>query len=216
MSDVDVDVDPNALRQAAEGINGVISKLSGGVMGSYTGQLGRGFDDLALTGEQMSHPDAKAGMDNFVQRWEWGTRALVSKASDIGHALHMGAGMIEKQDQYFNNAGKGMVNDLVGDPSLQSQTTYNPDGSVAAVGTDDMSWGQMVNHNLNQLAHPDWSAQSFRDALPQLQNSWNVVQQNAGQAVENLTVPGAAGVSTVQGFLAPAPPAPAPAGPPRA
>jgi hypothetical protein len=205
VNDVDVRIDPQAVQKAAAGINGVISKLSGGVLGSYTGQLGRGFDDLALTGEQMSHSDAKAGMDNFVQRWEWGTRALVTKASDIGHALHLGAGMIEKQDQYFGNAGRGMVNDLAGDPSLQQRSVRDGQGNIVVRGTDDMSWGQMVDHNLNQLAHPDWSAQSFRDSLPQLQQSWGVVNDNAAQAGLNLVVPGASGYSAAQGFLDPRP-----------
>jgi hypothetical protein len=205
VSDVEFRGNPNDLKQAAKGINGVISKLSGGVLGSYTGQLGRGFDDLALTGEQMSRSDAKSGMDNFVQRWEWGTRALVTRASDIGHALHMGAGAIEKQEQYFNNAAKGMANDVAGDPSLQQHSVTDAQGNIVVRGTDDMSWGQMVDHNLNQLAHPDWSAQSFQDALPQLQQSWGVVKDNALQASENLTLPGASGFSTAQGFLNPQP-----------
>lgn len=185
MNDVDIKVQPEVLRQAAKGINDLISHLSGGALGSYTGQLGRGFDDMALTGEQMSHGDAKAGLDNFVQRWEWGTRTLVNKASYIGRGLHLGAGRFEKQDQYFANAGKSMLNDLAGDPSLRQQSVKDPQGNILVAGTDDMSLGEVFDHNVNQLAHPDWSAQSFQDALPQLQQSWGVVKDNALQAAEN-------------------------------
>ncbi|OBB79287.1 hypothetical protein [Mycolicibacterium peregrinum] len=63
-------VDPATLQQAAKGINGVISGISGGAFGSYQGQLGRGFEELAITGLEASHPDAKSGFDNFTHRWE--------------------------------------------------------------------------------------------------------------------------------------------------
>ena len=50
-------VNPDTLKQAATGINGVIEGISSGMMGSYQGQLGRGFGDLAMTGlEAMARP----------------------------------------------------------------------------------------------------------------------------------------------------------------
>lgn len=201
MSDAVLNVSPDALRQAADGINGVIEGLAGGVLGSYTSQLGRGFDGLGMTGEEMSHPSAKDGMDDFVERWEWGTRALVTKANDLGRALDLGAGLYELQDEYFHDAARDMANDLIGDPSLQRQSTYNADGSVASVGTDDMSWGDWTDHNVNRLANPDWSAQSFSDAMPTVEQNWQSIQDNAPQAGRNLVIPGAAAQSTIDGFM---------------
>jgi hypothetical protein len=152
-------------------------------------------------------------MDDFVERWEWGTRALVAKANDLGRALDLGAGLYELQDDYFNDAAKDMANDLVGDPSLQKQTTYNPDGSVATLGTDDMSWGDLTDYNANRLSNPDWSAQSFADALPTMEQNWQSIQDNAPVAGRNLLVPGAATQSTIEGFMTPdGDSAPAPSG----
>ncbi|OKH85574.1 hypothetical protein EB75_19580 [Mycobacterium sp. ST-F2] len=182
-----LNVNPDTLKQARDGINGVIDGLGG-----YGGQMGRGFSDLSLTGEQISHPDAKSAYDNYLDRWEWGTRALIVKANDIGEALDLGAGRYELQEEYYNNALKDMANDLVGDPSLQKEQI------------DKMSWGALVGHNVNQLTNPDWSAESFQNvAKPALEQSWNSIQENAGQATRNLIIPGEAIQSTVDGFTAP-------------
>jgi hypothetical protein len=214
MSGVTLNVSPEVLRQTADGINGVISNLSGGGLDSYSSQLGRGFGDLALTGEQISHPSAKTAMDSFVERWEWGTRALITVANEIGRALDFGAGMYELQEDYFNDAAKDMANDLVGDPSLPKETILNPDGSVAVLGTDDMSWGEVAEYNANRLSHPDWSAESFNDALPTVQQNWDSIVENAPQAGMNITSPSHAAQSTVEGFMEPdQPSAPSPGGP---
>lgn len=222
MGSVEVlNVNPDVLRQAADGINGVIAGISGGAFGSYQGQLGRGFDDLTLTGRQMSHPDAKSGFDNFVGRWEWGTRALIAKANDIGQALDLGAGMFELQEQYFANAGKDMLNDLAGDPSLPKESIRDADNNIIVRGTDDMSLGEMVEYNKNRLLNPDWSAQSFTDAMPTITENWQSIQDDAAQAGRNVVIPGEAARVTVDGFFGDEPasvpsgpvgvPAPAPA-----
>ncbi|SIS22016.1 hypothetical protein [Williamsia sterculiae] len=169
---MDVDVQPAVLKQAADGINGVIGGLSGApVIGSYTGQTGRGFSELQLTGEQMSRPNAKAAMDDFCQRWEWGMRALVRAANDIGHALHLGAGMYETQDKYASDTFKDFANDLVGDPSLQKESVTDDAGNIITRGTDDMSAGQLLNHNVDKLTHPDISPESVLAVRGDIENS---------------------------------------------
>lgn len=194
-------VDPTTLKQAADGINGVISGISGGAFGSYQGQLGRGFDELSMTGLELSHPDAKSGFDNFTERWEWGTRALIVAANDIGQALDLGAGRYELQEKYYNDAAKDMVNDLVGDPSLQKESVKDEHGNIIVRGTDDMSWGDMVDYNVNRLTHPDWSAKSFQEALPQINENWDSIKDNALQAGKNAVIPGEAARVTVNGFI---------------
>ncbi|SUA31691.1 Uncharacterised protein [Mycolicibacterium fortuitum] len=207
-------VDPATLKKAADGINGVISGISGGAFGSYQGQLGRGFEELSITGLEASHPDAKSGFDNFTHRWEWGTRALIVAANDIGEALDLGAGRYELQEKYYNDAAKDMVNDLAGDPSLQKESVKDEHGNIVVRGTDDMGWGEMVDYNVNRLTHPDWSAESFEAVQPQIQENWNSIQDNALQAGKNAVIPGEITRVTVDGFLhgdeQPAPSAPAP------
>lgn len=206
-------VNPDTLKQAATGINGVIEGISSGMMGSYQGQLGRGFGDLAMTGLEASHPDVQSGFANFTNRWEWGTRALITVASEIGSALNLGAGRYELQEKYFNDAAKDMVNDLAGDPSLQKESVKDADGNIVTRGTDDMSWGDMVDYNVNRLAHPDWSAQSFNDVSEQIDQNWQAIKDNSLQAGINAVNPAEAARVTVDGFIngdqapQPAPPA---------
>jgi hypothetical protein len=208
-----LNVDPAVLKQAADGINGVISGISGGAFGSYEGQLGRGFSDLSLGGREMSHADAKSGFDDFINRWEWGTRALIVAASDIGSALDLGAGRYELQEDYFVDAGKDMLNDLAGDPSLQKESVLDAAGNIVVRGTDDMSFGDMVDYNVNRLANPDWSAQSFTDAMPQINENLDAVAENSQQAAINAVVPGGVLMATVDGFVGDGAPA-APVSPP--
>jgi hypothetical protein len=157
-----LNVDPNALVNAGKGINGVISDLAGeaGPAGAYTGGTGRGFSGVDLTGGQVGHPGAKAALDNFTDRWEWGTRALVQKANDIAVGLDMsGVGFYNHEREYLNNAAKGWANDVAGDPSLQQAQI------------DKMSWGQLEQYNENRLLHPDYSARSFEQVAPDIEQN---------------------------------------------
>ena len=193
-------VNPDTLKQASDGINGVIDGISSGAMGSYQGQLGRGFGDLAMTGLEASHPDVQSSFANFTNRWEWGTRALITAASDIGSALDLGAGRYELQETYFNDAAKDMVNDLVGDPSLQKESVRDANGNIVVRGTDDMGWGDMVDYNVNRLAHPDWSAQSFADVQDDVNHNLQAMGDNAVQMGRNAVIPGEQARVTVDGF----------------
>lgn len=182
-----VRADPAALKQAADGINGVIAGLSGApVIGSYAGQTGRGFNDLELTGRQMSHGSAKSAMDDFCERWEWGMRALVQTANDIAHKLHLGAGMYEEQDRYTANALKDFANDLVGDPSLQKESVRDADGTIVVKGTDDMSADELFEYNRDRLTHPDVSKESFDAVREQIDANVDAIKNDLPQAGTNL------------------------------
>lgn len=210
MGGVDVlGVDPATLRQAATGINGVIDGISGGAMGSYQGQLGRGFGDLAMTGLEASHPDVQSSFADYTERWEWGTRALITAASDIGSALNLGAGRYELQEDYYNDAAKDMVNDLAGDPSLQKQSVLDENGNIIVRGTDDMGWGDMVDYNVNRLANPDWSPESFAAAQGDIENNLQAMGDNALQMGRNAVIPGESIRVTVEGFTGDEAPVPA-------
>lgn len=151
-------VDPEVIRTAAAGINGVITDLSSTpVIGSYAARSGRGFTSLQMSGKESSSPVVKTALDAFCSRWEWGTRALIQVANKIGSALNLGAGAYELKEDYISDAFKDYANDLIGDPSLQQH------GTKDRPGTNDLSWGQLWDHNYNKLRHPDYSAKSFTD-----------------------------------------------------
>jgi hypothetical protein len=180
-------VQPEVLQQAAKGIDGVIDGLSGTpVVGSYTGQTGRGFGDLALSGEQMSRPEAKAAMDDFCERWEWGMRALVQTANDIAHHLHLGAGMYERQDEYNADAFKDFANDLYGDPSLQKESVRDAAGNIIVKGTDDMSASELFDHNVDRITHPDVSRDAFAAVKDDVENNVRSVASDLPQVGHNV------------------------------
>jgi hypothetical protein len=190
---VGVHVQPDVLQQAAKGINGVIDGLSGTpVIGAYAWQTGRGFNDLALSGEQMSRPEAKAAMDDFCERWEWGMRALVQAANDIAHHLNLGAGMYENQEKYNADALKDFANDLVGDPSLQKESVRDADGNIVVKGTDDMSAGELVDYNRDRLTHPDVSAESFAAVKDDVTNNLKSAAGDIPQVLGNVSAVGTA------------------------
>lgn len=163
-------VNPAALAEAKKGFEGVIADLgcASGVGGDYSSGLGRGFSGVGLSGGQVGHPGAKAALDKFTQRWEWGTRALVQKANQIADQLGMaGVGFIDQELAYLGAAAKRMLNNLGGDLTL-------PEEQIAT-----MSWEELAEHNRKRLANRDWSAQSFKDLAPQM-------GQNLSQAGQNL------------------------------
>lgn len=178
-------VDPEALKQAAAGITGVIDGLSTApVSGSYAAQMGRGFDDLKLTGRQMSAADAKSSMDDFCDRWEWGMRSLIQTANDIAKKLDIGAGMYAEQEKFAANSLKDAANDLAGDPSLQQKSVTLADGTVVK-GTDDMSAGELFDHNSDMLTHPDVSAESVNEATESMKASASSALSDLPAAAEN-------------------------------
>ncbi|WP_396912651.1 hypothetical protein [Mycolicibacterium sp.] len=164
-----LNADPDALLAASKGINGVISGLAEGMgpVGTYTGGTGRGFSDVALTGKQVGHPGATEALANFAHRWEWGTRALVQKANEIAAALELtGVGFYQQEREYVNNAAKGWANNLAGDPSLSKELT------------DQMSWGQLVAYNQDRLMNPDYSAESFKEVQPAIEQNLKAAAAN--------------------------------------
>lgn len=206
-------VNPDDLRTAGEGINGVISDLNGGPVGAYTSGLGRGFSNLELNGLKVGHPAPTSALESFTKRWEWGTRALIQQANKIAVWLDMtGVGFYNKDREYVNNAGKDMVNDLIGDPSLQKDQV------------DKLSWGQLAQYNANRLANPDWSPQSFAAVKDQVQQNLSRTGGNLVTAAVNATNPAASitekitgvnqgeQVAASLGLATSATPAPAPVG----
>src|ERR1700677_2937243 len=81
-----------ALAEAAQGLNDVISDLSGlGI--DETGEVGRGFSDLALSGLQVGDSDLASAFGDFCDRWSWGVRTLVQDGNQFAQRLGLSAGL---------------------------------------------------------------------------------------------------------------------------
>ncbi|MDV7102675.1 hypothetical protein R4227_21890 [Gordonia amicalis] len=139
-------VDPDDIKKAGEGINGVIDGLGDTTTAAgYTAALGRGYGDLDLDGKSIGHADPKAGLEEYCDRWEWGVRALVTGAAELSRGLGLGASHYEREEKWAEGQFRDMVMDIAGDPSLTAEDIKK------------MSWGDLWDHNRNVLTNPEWS-----------------------------------------------------------
>lgn len=171
MGGKDLHVDPEALKAAAKGINDTIGELNDmGVLSS--GETGRGFGSLALTGMQAGNQRLASAMSEFADRWGWGVRDLVTSANQLAQALDMNAGMYHDVDSYIAGAANDSAKLIVGDPHASSDQL------------EKESWGQVMG----DYGKPDISAQ-------QAMNESGTAWKNAGEDIyatekERLTDPG--------------------------
>lgn len=152
-------VDPQQLKAAADGINEVVGELKGlGI--DETGEFGRGFSQLELTGKQIGTPGLHQAFNDFCDRWSWGVRSIVQDSSEIAKTLDLNAGAYYDADQYGANTLKGLVADAIGNPHLTDDQVHQE------------SWGQVWADNPinDDILHPDYSVESFKGALSQAGN----------------------------------------------
>ena len=188
---VELNADPAMVTKAGDGINGVIDGLGDTGVGSiYTAGSGSGFGDLTMDGKTIGHADPQSGLSTYCQRWEWGVRALVRGARKISTALKMGASSYEREDKYNSNNLKSWANDVAGDPNLQRQSYTDANGNKVK-GTDDMSAGELLEHNKNALTHPDWEITAAdREAIDKTyEESWNSIKADAPALGERIKDP---------------------------
>lgn len=149
------DTTPEALAQAAKGINQVIGELSGmGVAG--TGDVGRGFSQLDLTGMQLGNAGLKGALDTFCDRWSWGVRTLVQDANVIAEQLGLAAGEYHDVDAQVMGALKQFGGSFLADPHLTGDQIQN------------QSWKQMAH----QATTPDYSGKSFEQTKADAEQTW--------------------------------------------
>ena len=117
-------VDRAALAEAAQGLNDVISELSGLGL-DETGEVGRGFSDLALSGSQVGDAELASAFGKFCDRWSWGVRTLVQDGNQFAQRLGLAAGVYADTESYLSGVIKVAVNAAWGDPHLSSQQVEN-------------------------------------------------------------------------------------------
>jgi hypothetical protein len=171
-------VDPDALAETAKGISDAINGLKSlGI--DESAEVGRGFSNLALTGEQAGHPDAQSGLEEFCQRWSWGVRTLVQDGNQFAAMLHLSAGAYHDMEDYALGTLKDIAVDLGGDPHAQDEQV------------EKQSWGQIARSDI-----PDYSAKSFDQAGHEIAGQWKAEGRDMfeGQYGMNKEIADAAGV----------------------
>jgi hypothetical protein len=167
MSGDRVNVSPQDLKAAAEGINAVIGELNSLAGDKVSGDVGRGFDDMKMSGLQIGTQECKDAFDRFCDRWQWGVRTLVKDANTIAELLGLDAGMYHDVDQFVGNTLKELAVDamsVVSDPHVTDQQA------------DQMSWGQIVSSPLHDFDNPDGQAavqQLRKDASTNWSSVWD-------------------------------------------
>ena len=151
--------DPEALAEVAKGLNGVIAELK-----DVTGQIGysdvgRGFEELQLTGLQLGSAGLTAAFGTFCERWEWGVRELVGEATQFAEGLNLSAGIYNDMEQYAKDTLKVGVNAAIGNPHLTEEQAAS------------MSRDQVVADMKSSLS-PDYSGQSFQESARTVDQTW--------------------------------------------
>jgi hypothetical protein len=180
-------VAPQDLKAAADGINEVVGELNSLSGDKVSGDVGRGFDTMKMSGLQIGTQECKDSFDRFCDRWQWGVRSLVKDANSIAHLLGLDAGLYHDVDQFFGNTLKELAVDAMGEVG-------NP--HLTDAQADQMSWGQILTspaHDFDNMsdsadwsklrhdAGQDWSA-AYDTTLPgrAQHNDWNPFDHGQG------------------------------------
>ncbi|MXP22791.1 hypothetical protein GIY30_15725 [Gordonia sp. HNM0687] len=176
----DLNVDPQVLHEAADGITGIIGGLSGLGVGQ-TGALGRGFSLLGLSPEEAGKQEVQKNFEEFTERWSWGVRYLVQAANEIAEVLDLSAGRYHIMDEESSDTFKTAWTHLLGNPHLSDEEI------------SERSWGETFADNpINNVMNPDYSGESFDEAFDHFQTNSAVVGAVGDQALANLSPAAAA------------------------
>jgi hypothetical protein len=159
-------VDRSALHQAAQGINDTIGALQG--LGfDETGDVGRGFSGLALSGPQAGDAGLTQAFGNFCDRWSWGVRGLVQDANQFSTRLGIAAGVYSDTENFLVGVAKDATDAVAGDPHMTDQQAAQaswPQDAAEATGASTpggaMTWQQAGSDVGQQWAGVAKSAES--------------------------------------------------------
>ncbi|MEU7765083.1 hypothetical protein AB0B25_08165 [Nocardia sp. NPDC049190] len=173
MSD-NLDVDPQVLVKAANGISGIIGELSDlGV--KETGASGRGFSLFALSPLEAGRQNVQQAMERFAERWSWGVRHLVQAGNEIAKVLGLAAGRYHIMDQLASDTMKQTWTNLVGNPHLSGDEITS------------RSWADtLADNGINQICNADYSSDSLDQAMAAMGTNMQVVRAVGPQALANL------------------------------
>ncbi|MFG2179467.1 hypothetical protein ACGFLS_12230 [Streptomyces abikoensis] len=150
-----------ALGNVAKGINAAIGELKG-IGGAGAASVGRGFDDLALSGMELGHGGLTASLKNFCERWDWGVRALIQDADQFAERVGLAAGYYHERDRYVADTFKVVANAAIGNPHLTEDQVKEK--SVSEVLSDNA---------FTQTRDADYSLGSFAKAGEGAKDAWS-------------------------------------------
>ncbi|GAB4584365.1 hypothetical protein [Nocardia sp. IFM 10818] len=170
-----LNVSPEVLIQAAQGITGIITELSEiGI--KETASSGRGFSLLTLSPLEAGKAVVQSGFEEFTERWSWGVRYLVQAGNSIAETLGLAAGRYYMMEQQSSDTFKQVYTHLLGNPHLSSDEIK------------ERTWDQTLADNpINQIINADYSQQSFDEAAAKMNTNWQVVQTVGPQALANVS-----------------------------
>lgn len=163
-------VDSAALAETAKGLNSVIGALSGlGI--DETGEVGRGFSDLEMSGLDVGDPDLAGAFGDFCGRWTWGVRTLVQDGNQFAEQLGLSAGLYSDTENEITGAVKNLTDAAVGDPHLSDQQAASASWSqdAALVTGARTTEGNMTFSQAGQTAEKEWEGVGS-DALNQVEH----------------------------------------------
>ncbi|QSY51416.1 MULTISPECIES: hypothetical protein [Streptomyces] len=167
----------DALDGVTKGINAAIGELKElGTAGSAA--VGRGFEDLALSGMETGHDGLTAAFKTFCERWEWGVRALVHDGSQFAERVGLAAGYYHEGDQYVKDTVKVVANAAFGNPHLTEE-------QVEGMRMKDV----LADNPFTQVRDADYSKKSFAKAAEDAEETWSRTAKDVGKA------PNAAGLA---------------------
>lgn len=160
-------VDPEALQRITKGIDQAMDELK--TQGfDVEANLGRGFDDLELSGLEVGDGSLRQVFADFCERWGWGVRSLMQDANDFAEGLGLSAGLYHEQEQYVSGTLKNVWTAAAGNPNLTAEQA------------EQRSWYQTFEDNsYSQAANPDYSMGSFVEGDREVEAAW-------GQTAEDL------------------------------
>ena len=177
-------VDRAALSATAQGINDTIGSLKGlGI--DETGEVGRGFSGLTLTGPQAGQSDLAGAFGDFCDRWSWGVRSLVQDGNQFAARLGLSAGVYYDTEQYLTGVAKNVTVAVAGDPHLTDGQAASSSWSVDAAGITgaqtpegDLTWSQVGSQASQQWTRVGKDEMKGPDGL--YQKLWDVTGHGQG------------------------------------
>ncbi|MEU6842932.1 hypothetical protein ABZ930_13805 [Streptomyces sp. NPDC046716] len=159
-------VDPESLQRLTRGINAAMSELK--ELGfDVEANLGRGFDDLELTGLESGHAGLTETFAEFCDRWGWGVHSLMRDANELSYGLGLSAGVYHEQEQYVSTKMKAAYTGSFGNP-------YLSEDDVAQRGWDDT-----LKSPVTDVLDTDFSGDSMQRAQQQADAAWDQAADNA-------------------------------------
>jgi len=166
------EVDPEAMERITRGINQAMRELKEFGF-DIEANLGRGFDDLSMTGLEVGDDALQQVFGDFCDRWGWGVRSLMGDANEFAGRLGLSAGIYHEQEQYVSDTLKSVWTVGTGNPYLSPEEVKG------------RSWSQTLKDNpVSQIADADYSAESFTSGQEEVKAAWS----QAGEDVSTSTV----------------------------